>query len=32
MENILMGPIGIYWGYIGMMETTMETTILYWGM
>ena len=22
--------IGFYWGYIGMMEKTLETNILYW--
>ena len=21
----------LYWGYIGIMENEMETTILYWG-
>ena len=22
---------GLYWGYIGIMEKNMETTIVYWG-
>ena len=35
METTIMGYIGIilglYWGYIGIMEKRMETTIVYWG-
>ena len=27
METTAMGYIGIYWGYIGVMENKMETTI-----
>ena len=23
--------LGAYWGYIGIMENKMETTIVYWG-
>ena len=23
--------IGLYWGYIGIMEKKIETTIVYWG-
>ena len=23
--------LGLYWGYIGIMESKMETTIVYWG-
>ena len=25
-----IGDIGIYWGYIGIMENKMEITIVYW--
>ena len=24
--------LGLDWGYIGIMEKKMQTTILYWGM
>ena len=27
--DILSNPQGIYWGYIGIMENKMETTIIY---
>ena len=26
-----LGGAGLYWGYIGIMENEMETTIVYWG-
>ena len=28
METTIMGYIGIYWVYIGIMEKKMETTIM----
>ena len=33
MENEMETGIvlGLYWGYIGIMEKKMETTIVYWG-
>ena len=27
----ILGLYGLIWGYIGMMEKRMETTIVYWG-
>ena len=24
--------LGLYWGYIGIMEKKMETTVVYWGI
>ena len=32
--GVIFGTIlyrGLYWGYIGIMEKKMETTIVYWG-
>ena len=30
-EGIYRGYMGLYWGYIGIMEQKMETTIVYRG-
>ena len=29
--NGLYRDYRVYWGYIGIMENKMETTIIYWG-
>ena len=31
LEALPLSRIGLYWGYIGIMEKKMETTIVYWG-